>query len=230
MIWLTLFLVSLFLVWTSYLGLLKPYLAKREFRAWLNRPRVKQSLATLTKLYEKVDAMAVAREAWQQPKFNDYAFIYGEIDCISFIAILETLNPSPEDVFYDLGSGSGKAVFTAALSFDFAACKGIELVPELYVLSCKLQANLPTIATPIEFINADFMQVDLTEATLIFINAACYVGETWAALVNKLLQLKPGTRIILASKQLPQPQFSLLQTELRYMSWGTTQVNLYQKN
>lgn len=227
--WLTIILASLFIGWTLYLWLNKFYFKPKEFRAWVKRPHIRYALALLKSLYQNVNGIEVARKAWQQSQFRDFAFIYGEIDIISFIAILEAAQLNRGDIFYDLGSGTGKAVFTAALAFNFAACKGIELVPELYQLSCQLKQQLPKLNTKVEFINADFLSINFGEADVIFINAACFVGETWQSIVARFIQLKPGTRVIVGSKQLPNPYFKLIDEKLRYMSWGEAMVRIYQR-
>ncbi len=41
-------------------------------------------------------------------------------------------------VFYDLGSGTGKAVFLARQLFDFRVCKGIELLEGLFQQSLRI--------------------------------------------------------------------------------------------
>jgi SAM-dependent methyltransferase len=227
--WLTIGLVSLFMSWIFYFLFNRYYFRPKEFRTWLKRPRIKSTLPCLKKLYQDVNTLEVAHHAWQQPQFRDYAFIYGEIDIISFIATLEVAQPKSGEIFYDLGSGAGKAVFTAALAFEFKACKGIELVPALFRLSCQLQQQLPTLRTYVEFIQADFLTIDFSDADIVFINAACFLGETWQAILHKLMQLKPGTRVILGAKQLPPTYFRLLEANLRYMSWGIAKVSIYQR-
>lgn len=232
----------LFLIWSIYLFILKPYLKTKEFRAWRNQPHIKRTLQALKQLYQPVNTLEIARSAWDKRQMPDYAFIYGEIDIISFIAILEVVQPKSGEIFYDLGSGAGKAVFTAALAFEFAQCKGIELVPELYNLSCQLLKALscqrrpcrPRIASSditnrIQFIQADFLHYDFNDANVIFINAACFLGEAWQAVVAKLKQLKSGARIIVGAKELPSTHFTLLNSELRYMSWGPAKVSVYLK-
>ena len=58
--------------------------------------------------------------------------IYGEVEFRSFYRILRKINPAPDMVFYDLGSGTGKAVFAARLAFDFSRCIGIEILSSLH--------------------------------------------------------------------------------------------------
>ena len=59
-------------------------------------------------------------------------FTYGEVSYEHFLALLHFLAPAPNEIFYDLGCGSGKPVAIAALNFpQLAACKGVEFLPGL---------------------------------------------------------------------------------------------------
>ena len=58
--------------------------------------------------------------------------IYGEVDYSSFYRVLRKINPSPGGIFYDLGSGTGKAVFAARLTQDFSRCAGVEILQGLH--------------------------------------------------------------------------------------------------
>ena len=51
-------------------------------------------------------------------------------------------NPNPEPsplIFYDLGSGTGKAVILARILYDFKCCNGIEILDGLYQQSKKIE-------------------------------------------------------------------------------------------
>ena len=50
------------------------------------------------------------------------SLIYGEVDFHSFARVLRKINPVPGGVFYDLGSGTAKAVFVARFMHDFRMC------------------------------------------------------------------------------------------------------------
>ena len=50
------------------------------------------------------------------------SLIYGEVDFHSFARVLRKINPIPGGVFYDLGSGTAKAVFVARFMHDFDMC------------------------------------------------------------------------------------------------------------
>jgi hypothetical protein len=46
--------------------------------------------------------------------------------------VLRKINPASGCVFYDLGSGTGKALFAARLTQDFSRCIGVELLESLH--------------------------------------------------------------------------------------------------
>jgi hypothetical protein len=74
--------------------------------------------------------------------------------------VLRKINAEPGKVFYDLGSGTGKAVFVARLTQDFSKCIGIEILHSLH-----LQAE--TIVTRFE---ENFTNVLTLGMLLIFVN------------------------------------------------------------
>src|SRR5882672_8410020 len=83
-------------------------------------------------LYRHVRGKAISTLARRLWGLQSDDFVYGEIEFPSFYLLLEKTKPQAGQVFYDLGSGSGKAVFAAALAFDFSKACGIELLPGLY--------------------------------------------------------------------------------------------------
>lgn len=84
-------------------------------------------------------------------KMDDAFLTYGEVDPSSFLQILSVSNnflPLDGKVFYDLGSGSGLACITAALSsYSFESIHGIEIVPSLAALSNSILDKLKTTLT-----------------------------------------------------------------------------------
>ena len=63
---------------------------------------------------------------------EEKSLIYGEVEFKSFYSILRKINPKPGLIFYDLGSGTGKAVYAARLTQDFSKCIGIEILKGLH--------------------------------------------------------------------------------------------------
>lgn len=54
------------------------------------------------------------------------------MDFHSFYKVLRKVNLPPGGTFYDLGSGTGKAVFAARLVCDFDRCVGVEILEGLH--------------------------------------------------------------------------------------------------
>lgn len=106
---------------------------------------------------------------------------------------------SPSDVVYDLGSGDGRLLF-AALEKGAGRAVGVELNPEL-INKARETALSKGLDGRVNFLNADVMDVDFKDATLIF----CYlISEASAKLGPKFeAELKPGTRVVMESFAVP---------------------------
>jgi hypothetical protein len=75
----------------------------------------------------------LSRNEREQKTINEEkSLIYGEIDFHSFYRILRKINPKAGGNFYDLGSGTGKAVIAARFIRDFNRCIGIEILSGLH--------------------------------------------------------------------------------------------------
>ncbi len=201
---------------------------------------VKRCKIVFDALYNGVDAEAVSKQAQKQLKNNpDNILLYGEISFLSFADILTVVKPRAGEVFYDLGSGGGKAVFAAALIGNFSKVVGVELLPSLFQL-CNDQLHkfrylperekqFPARLFNIQFVNDSFFNVSLVEADIIFINATAFRGSFWNAILAKLEETKVGTRFIVTSHSLPEPHFKLMEAQRRLMSWGMNSVYIYEK-
>ena len=71
------------------------------------------------------------------PPSQNRSLIYGEVEFTSFSTILLTLLhlTPPGGTFYDIGSGSGRAVMAARIIGDFDTCVGIEIMEGLATLA-----------------------------------------------------------------------------------------------
>ncbi len=246
-----LFFLSLIVIWLPWLWRYQwqPRLAKknldRVLKAYPQGQALGQVVALLNTLYRGVHAKSLSQRERRRLGLQDDAFIYGEVDFLSFILLLEKVKPQAGEVFYDLGSGSGRAVFTAALGYDFSKACGIELLDSLCRLA-KVQINkaktliflnknkknreryLSRLAS-IHFIQDNFLHCEISDADLVFINATCFSYSIWEALIEKLKKLKVGSRIITTSKKIQAEQFELVYETKELMSWGMNSVYIYKK-
>lgn len=104
--------------------------------------------------------------------------------------MLEIAKVTPQDVLVDLGSGDGRTVIAAARLNTKAT--GIEYNADMVELS-KKRAQEAGVADKASFIKADLFEYDLSNATVI---TMFLLPEINLKLRPKLLDLKPGTRIV----------------------------------
>lgn len=233
-------ILAVFILWALNREKLRYWSSLLMEKGWTSTVHYERCSRIFRKLYEDVDAMSVSiKERDEKSLREDMSHIYGEVLFFSFAKILEMAKPLPGEVFYDLGSGGGKAVFIAGLVFDFSKTCGIEKLTDLYNLCVSLkeklvtlpdyQRYLPNKASSIDFIHGDFLETDLSDANIIFINAVCFRGKLWDALLGKLVKLKSGTRVILVGNQLHVGGFELEYKNTHLMSWGLGSIYIYRK-
>lgn len=245
-IWLL--IIVLFALWKSWRFCWRPVIEKiylnRYLKNFPSNKNLKQTLLLLLSLYSEINSKSISLKERERLAIEDPAFIYGEIDFLSFFTILTKVKPTPKEIFYDLGCGAGKAVFSAILFFDIAKAYGIELLPALYNVANSQIEKAKTLirsydndlaqsylqrVSNIQFINDDFLNCNISDADIIFINATCLNYHTWEALIEKLMLIKVGSRIIVTTKKIHRAQFQLLYHGLELMSWGMNSVNIYIK-
>lgn len=104
--------------------------------------------------------------------------------------MLELGKVAPGDILYDLGSGDGRTVITAAKRGVRAF--GIEYNPDMVNLS-RLNAATEGVTEKATFTQADLFETDLSKATVI---TMFLLPQINMKLRPKILELKPGTRIV----------------------------------
>lgn len=229
----------IFILAWSYRHLIRPSIERRRILAKHYTPHVRHCHQAFNNLYRFSNTAGVARAARKALGRDDYSLTYGEIDFVSFVSLFKLVEPNENDVFYDLGCGAGKAVFAVALTFELQKCVGVELLTPLFELCRRQLTSFDQLIAQddyftdhsyqITFFNDDLLNVDMSDASIVFINATGFFGELWESIVNKLLQLPQGCRIILTSKKLPEDAFHLLDESMRLMSWGMNSLRIYRK-
>jgi len=104
--------------------------------------------------------------------------------------MLDMAKVTKTDVVYDLGSGDGRTVITAAKRG--ATGVGIEYNPDMVELS-KKNAEAAGVTAKATFVKADLFETDLSKANVITMFLLPSINMK---LRPKILDLKPGTRIV----------------------------------
>ncbi|MFS8159574.1 MAG: hypothetical protein ACMG6E_05060 [Candidatus Roizmanbacteria bacterium] len=190
-------------------------------------------------VFEGVDGFSLSRAGRLKLPYFYSGHTYGEVTFDGFKAMLECTSPQPDEVFYDLGSGTGKPVVLASLLFDFSKVIGIELLEELYDGSMKMverykyellkYSELASKKHEIRFIHSDYGQVDFSDADVIFINATCAEYDMTPPLLEKFESLKTGTRILTSTIYISSEAFDIKDEGEFPFTWGKERVYLHVK-
>lgn len=111
--------------------------------------------------------------------------------------MLRIADVGPADVVYDLGSGEGGIVITAAKKFG-ARAVGVEIDPALVAAS---RANILREGVPhrASIIRGDIFAVDFSPASVVTLYLSPHLN---LGLRPRLLELRPGTRVVSHSADL----------------------------
>ena len=137
-----------------------------------------------------ITVACIAGQAWAQRSPEDAPYVPTPQPIVE--AMLALANVTPRDVVYDLGSGDGRVVITAARKFG-ARAVGVELDSHL-VIQSEEAARQAGVERLTRFLEEDLYTVDLVPATVI----TMYL---WPRMYDKLApalaKLRPGTRIVI---------------------------------
>jgi len=130
--------------------------------------------------------------------------------------MLDIAGVTPNDYVIDLGSGDGRTVITAAKIG--ARALGVEYNPDMVALS-KENAKKEGVSDKAQFIQADLFETDFSKATVI---TMFLLPEINLKLRPKLLDLKPGTRIVSNTFTMGEWEADReVTTEENWNSWNT---------
>ncbi|HVQ61841.1 MAG TPA: methyltransferase domain-containing protein [Burkholderiales bacterium] len=169
--------------------------------------------------------LASAPALAQEPKDN-IAGPYVPTPWVIVDAMLNLADIRADDVVYDLGSGDGRLVITAAKRYK-ARGVGVELQPELVEMA-NAGAKKEAVADRVKFIQGDLFETDIRDATVVTL----YLLPRFVTrLVPRFMaELRPGTRIVSHDYPLapwkPDKDVSMDVPEKEFIS-GTTWTRLY---
>jgi hypothetical protein len=158
-------------------------------------------------------------------KLSHSTLVYGEISFTPFATALLKIRDvygglkESGGKFYDIGSGTGKPVFAAALLHPWESCTGIEILDGLHETSLELKsvwcssvsALLPAHASTvrIEFIKADATTYPWDDADVWFANSTCFDDALMAKLAVTANRARVGTFAITFTKRIPSASWQV---------------------
>ena len=105
--------------------------------------------------------------------------------------MLRLAGVGPNDVVYDLGSGDGRIVLTAARKFG-ARAVGVELDDNL-IFQSEESARQANLGDRVKFLQQDFFKTDFSQATVV---TMYLLPGVMKRLRERMLELAPGTRLV----------------------------------
>jgi SAM-dependent methyltransferase len=191
-----------------------------------------EAITRVRRIYRPLDGFAIPREDVRTVERSRGSAIYGELMPTATVRLLEQLELTRADVFYDLGAGVGKVVLLAALTTPVKRAIGIELSPrrvatgnEALALACAERLRGAERASLIE---ADMLRCDLADATVVYTCSTAFSHAFVRKLVRRLASL-PKLRMVVSLQELDDDcGFEPLATPRLDASWKRgTKVHVY---
>lgn len=128
---------------------------------------------------------------------------YGELTATGARDLVRYLNPTPNDVFCDIGAGAGRLVLQVAASARLKRCMGVEFIQSRHAMSIQAQERAQSqrlLATPdLDFVYGDAREMDYGAVTIAFLCATCFPQTLMAQLAPRLaMRNTPLTLVTLA--------------------------------
>mmetsp|Transcript_22134 Transcript_22134/g.43586 ORF Transcript_22134/g.43586 Transcript_22134/m.43586 type:complete len:335 (+) Transcript_22134:86-1090(+) len=167
------------------------------------------------------------------------SLIYGEVEFQSFAKVLRKIGAPAGQVFYDLGSGTGKAVFVARFLHDFGKCGGIEVLQGLHGAALEVKrryesgpyADNLTVGNDddIDLREGSILEEDWSDGDVVFANSTCFDDNLMEAMARQASKLKPGAFFVTFTKGLNSPSFEVMERKRYKMSWGPATVYIQRR-
>lgn len=176
----------------------------------------------LFKAYALKDQFVVSMEEGQKIfATTREELTYGEAIWLSIKKVLDYIQPQKDQVFFDLGCGTGRVCFFASIYYGLNA-NGIDLLPTFVSNANKIKDKFQI--ENLNFYQENWLKFNLEKADIIYIAATCLSEETLSALVKKLALLKQDTTIISVTNEITGTNFKTIKKMYLPFSWGKAEV------
>ena len=226
-------LALIIMVFTTYCMLYPHYQKQLRIKRWFREFNLANHQKIFDDIFKHINGFHLSYNARGQQ--DAFEYVYGEIEFVSFIALLYLVEITENTIFYDLGSGVGKAVIACGMVFNIQKSCGIELFPELHHVAVNQKnyfsslAHYQEKAKKIYFVHGNILDENIDEATLIFFNATGFFGSTLERINKRLEQAIACEVVITTSKPLSSEAFVVHQVTQISMSWGVVNAYIHQR-
>ena len=161
--------------------------------------------AYITELYRNVSGFISYQPGEKESAQLEKVFLtYGEILFPSFNKVIRRMDITENDVFYDLGSGAGKSALQFFLKTPVKKVIGIEANKLRSDSSLKIykqvKRELPELfegGRVLKCLPSNFLDVDISDATIIYICSTCFNTELLAD-IGRIVDKCPNIRYLIS--------------------------------
>ena len=192
-----------------------------------------QAKQVIENIYEGINGFSLSNDDSVTMKKLGSASVYGEILYDSLEVLLDTLQINNNDVFYDFGSGVGKAVMQVVLNTSAKKVVGLELSADRIDRAIHAKERLVALgytkpAGRLVFQEKDFLEAPINDATIVYLCSTCFPDDMMEKIVNKIIDLDQPVKII-SLRRIDNQLVQLVNEYKLPMSWSEgSPVYIYQ--
>ena len=188
----------------------------------------------MNRIYKDICGFEIPKQDEQKVRSSKGSPIYGEITVTSTNRLLSHLKLTNKDIFYDLGSGVGKVILFAGLFTPVKKAVGVELSKVRHQDSLlaldRAQAFDQSLTQRCLFKNANFMDLDLQKASIIYSCSTAFSLGFMSKLTARLAKFTHDFRLITLQDLPDERHFELVDLLRLDMSWQrATPVHIYRR-
>lgn len=169
----------------------------------------------------------ISQEQIQKVELPDKILTYGETPWKTLYDILLQLPIAQDDIFYELGFGTGRNLVFTHLFFNLNVV-GYELIPEFYERASSIVKTLK-IEDKVELYRENWFEADLSKGKIFYITSTCYGSDEFELMREKFKEIPDGAYIITLSQKLEVDYLEVLHMGSYLFSWGETLVFIHRK-
>jgi len=158
----------------------------------------------------------------------------GEVTYDGMENLYAALKLRPDDVFYDLGSGTGKLVLYVALRAQVAKSVGLEIGERRHELAsmagvrlaempADANSKLPSLEQPrseFEVVQADICRYPYHDVSVVVFTNVCMDMQVQSRTLDQLLKCQKFRRLACTSPMMPHKRLKLVKTVAVACSWA----------
>lgn len=187
----------------------------------------------LTAIYHNATGFINYEPGEKEEAAKDKIFLtYGELLYPSVNALIDYMDISENDVFYDFGSGIGKVGLQFFLKTPVKKVVGIEFSEKRHVVAeqvfAKVKEEFPELFLnnrELKSICGNFLEIDISDATIIYSCSTCFSEELLADM-GQVFNRCPKLRYVASMKPIPfkYPLNNILEVDC---SWDKSSIHIY---